>query len=609
MIEGWRRRACSRATGAARCVLLGMAVIAAGLTVWAAPSAAHAADGLDSIRAGARVEVDGTWRGDVLVATKVVVERADAFLELKGFATRIDTRARTIEIPPFVIEVPEDADIDDAHDDGDSYRLDELRHEWRLKVEGNLIGDRRFRAVEIDVDRKRTRALLELEGPVEAVGSTSSGGWIRVLGIRCEWNRATEFDVQEAAATSGVIRRTVDADDRRPEQQFQLTDWLTLGGEVQLDFQLEDDYDLDKHDNGDIFEMDTSLTLEATASISSSVYAFAKGRTAKGYVIFDENRDKRLQEQTKLEELYVYWGRLLGAPLALQLGRQDFDDPREWVYDDNLDAVRLHWTPGPFHVEYSWAGYVADVPRDRRDTMYQILHAEWEHHEDCSLAAYVVDVLDDSDADDSPFFVGLRALGEPTRSLQYWLDYAYLDGVNDLQSLNAHGGDVGGAYQFRDLPGRPYVFASYAFGSGDGRAGGDTDRNYRQTGLQDNNDRTFGVASYRYYGELLRPELSNLHVTSVGVGLNPAKWWSVDVIYHHYRQDHRSSMLRDTVLRSSPSGNSRDLGDEIDVVIGFSGLMDHLDVEIDFGYFTPGRAFEAENHPALWAAIQFEWNF
>ena len=48
---------------------------------------------------------------------------------------------------------------------------------------------------------------------------------------------------------------------------------------------------------------------------------------------------------------------------------------------------------------------------------------------------------------------------------------------------------------------------------------------------------------------------------------------------------------------------------EFDLVFGLDKLYGHLDIELDVGYFVPGHAFQNNDHPALWVALQFEWNF
>lgn len=555
---------------------------------------------------GMRVEVDGDYRDGILYAQKVVVEVPDPYPEIKGFATKIDPRARTLLVPPFHVEIDDETDIDDDRDEGDSYRLHELRKDWRLKIEVEVLGPNRVRAIEIDVDRYEPDRQLELESEIQAVEQTPDGTVLVILGVRC---LVTKETIVPEETISQARPRLVDEDERRPREQLKLFDRLTIGGDLQVDWEYEDDFDLDENDNEDLLEFDTSVNLEATLEISRNSYAFAKVRSAKSYVIFDEDRDRSLRERSQTEELNLYWGRIFDQPLALLVGRQDFDERREWLYDENLDGVRVFWNPKPFELEYSWSRFLHDAPRGRSDTLYHILMARWWHEKKSYVGAYMIDIRDDSDADVSPFFVGIRAHGRPRKSVRYWLDYAYLDGVEGVNELQAHGGDAGCAYQFRDLPWRPYVFAGYAFGSGDRNPNNRTDREFRQTGLHDNNARLFGNASYRYYGELLRPELSNLHVLTLGFGVLPLEWLSVDFVYHEYRQDTTSPRLRDTELRQRPNGLSRDLGREFDMVIGLEEVFGRFDAELDVGYFEPGSAFDTNNHPALWVALQLEWNF
>ena len=48
----------------------------------------------------------------------------------------------------------------------------------------------------------------------------------------------------------------------------------------------------------------------------------------------------------------------------------------------------------------------------------------------------------------------------------------------------------------------------WAWGSGDQEPQSGNNGTFRQTGFQDNNDKWSGVTSFRYYGELVDPELS-----------------------------------------------------------------------------------------------------
>ena len=61
------------------------------------------------------------------------------------------------------------------------------------------------------------------------------------------------------------------------------------------------------------------------------------------------------------------------------------------------------------------------------------------------------------------------------------------------------------------LPGQPMFTLGYAVGSGDRSPERGSDRAFRQTGLQSNDE------EFRTYGEILRPELSNLSIPVLAV--------------------------------------------------------------------------------------------
>ncbi len=147
----------------------------------------------------------------------------------------------------------------------------------------------------------------------------------------------------------------------------------------------------------------------------------------------------------------------------------------------------------------------------------------------------------------------------------------------------------------------------YAFGTGDPDRDDAVDRNFRQTGLQDNEGGFNGVSRFKYYGELFDPELSNLNILTVGVGARPASRTSVDLLYHRYTQHKASHSIRDSALNADPSGRSKELGAEIDLIIGYREVKD-LRLELMLGYFLPGSAFpSASNGVVSRATIRYDF--
>ena len=104
------------------------------------------------------------------------------------------------------------------------------------------------------------------------------------------------------------------------------------------------------------------------------------------------------------------------------------------------------------------------------------------------------------------------------------------------------------------------------------------------------------------------PELSNLSILTLGAGLRPSESTSIDLVYHYYRQNSASDELRSSNLEADPNGQSKELGQELDHVIGaeeFGGLT----AELVFGAFFPGNAFGSRADTAYFAGFEVQLAF
>lgn len=296
----------------------------------------------------------------------------------------------------------------------------------------------------------------------------------------------------------------------------------------------------------------------------------------------------------ELKEAWVRAGPAGDGPF-LQIGRQQFEDERKWAYDEELDAVRLGYRRGAFRGEVSVSrnGLVDKKPvgpaeRERIDNYIAV--GTWSPGEWLAVEAYVIGRDDRTAAGDRPWFVGLRSWGEPVEDLDYWLELGHVRGRAGGRRLRGWGVDLGLTYEWPVGP-RPGVTLGLAFGTGDGDGDDGRDRSFRQTGLHTNEGDFGGAAEFKYYGEILDPELSNLLILTAGVGVRPSERWSVDLVYHHYVQHRARPALRGADLEAEPSGRRRRLGGEIDLIVGVVEILDRIEVKATVGYFFPGPAF------------------
>ena len=182
-----------------------------------------------------------------------------------------------------------------------------------------------------------------------------------------------------------------------------------------------------------------------------------------------------------------------------------------------------------------------------------------------------------------------------------------VDEVED-NDVEAWAYDLGATWQTQ-WHGDPRLTLGYAFGSGDSDTQDDQDKAFRQTGLQDNNSRFRGVNRVHYYGELLRPELSNLRIWTASIGYPVLSNSSIEFIYHKYRQVHSSDRLRDVDIDSRPNGTDPDIGSELDIVFGFEESR-QWEIEFIFAAFKSGKAFgEQEGEIAYKLDFNLDYNF
>ena len=127
--------------------------------------------------------------------------------------------------------------------------------------------------------------------------------------------------------------------------------------------------------------------------------------------------------------------------------------------------------------------------------------------------------------------------------------------------------------------------------------------------MEANADVLSGVTSVNYYGELFDPELSNLMIFTTGVGIRPHDSVSLELIYHYYLQHRAQDDVLSSALDSDPSGESRFLGSELDLVLGVRKFK-QFDLKASFGLFLPGKALRSElNEPAIFTGLSLDYTF
>ncbi len=518
----------------------------------------------------------------------------------------------------------------------------------RVKIEGTYKGPTRFRAESIE---PRGEGRDRIGARIDALVRVEGGSEAHLMNYIVFLADGIEIEHEQPLASYALAPERIlggPSGDRELEREeddafgegFALTETLKLQGQLEWISDFEENFDLTEDttaDEEDRWDNAGALRFRLAWAPREDLYGVAELRYNQNYRRDEDNgvNDSETSHDGSLGETWLQWRDLGGNQgFDLTAGRQDFDDPREWIYDQNLDALRLTWirpdwrmdvsasttlTDGSERDEESWnaVAYLSNNDDDRYLAVYGLLRETDEAPTEVRNASDDPVIVDLSE---SSVFLGARALGEWLPQNESWADFSFLiaqrdapvnqgpvNVVVDEVDVAAWAYDVGTTWEppFAD----PFYFTiAYAFGQG----ASDANESYRQTGYQDNTAKFGGVTSFSYYGELFEPELSNLGITTLGVGTRIAERTSLDLVYHTYTQDEASAAYSpfpgiEANLDRRPNGADADLGWELDLIFGYRRFKS-WDLEIVGATFEPGEGFDQDD-TAYYAKFQLRYRF
>jgi alginate production protein len=387
-----------------------------------------------------------------------------------------------------------------------------------------------------------------------------------------------------------------------------------LKGTIAFESKVERNFDLDTASPDYVFELEPFLRLGFDIAPKRQLSGFVEVEALTEFQ-WEHDKPREVDQSLRVNQAFLRASDLMGGA-EIKLGRWLYRDRREWLIKENLDGVHVHLERAAVTIDVL-AGRVNVMRRDIFDANSKgdavnnyALMAEVEAVQNVHFGAFAVLRDEREGGRDRPLFLGLRSHGEPISGLTYWADVANVRGRADGRRLNGYGFDVGATYSLTERPFQPRFTLGYAWGSGDRNAHGSVDRAFRQTGLESNKARLGGFAKFKYYGEVLNPELSNLAIATAGVGLTADERISIDLFYHHYRRAQPGQGLRDHSLSIQPEvagGSGRHLGDGLDLIVGYRP-EGAITIDSSVGWFRPGAAF-ANRDSALFARFELKSAF
>jgi hypothetical protein len=419
-----------------------------------------------------------------------------------------------------------------------------------------------------------------------------------------------------------------------------------IEGEYEIKLDYQKNFALDRRNRDDLFRFDQEFQLRWSYRPKDWISVLLEGKLLGEHQLYTGGGGRRSEFDPERGETWIRFDNLLGQDLTLKLGRQNFEEPRRWWWDDDLDAAGLRYRHGSGVFEF---GFGRELPRKslrekfsdpEHEGVFRVLaRANWLYlnnhgldlfslyHDDRSrtpsVGAFVSpDSEDPSDA--RLWWGGIRASGSETGAygeFSYWADAAIVLGNEKLLELAGAPGNPqvvtsrrkqrvrGWAFDSglrwdSPLPAEPLFTLGYAVGSGDKTQESGSDRAFRQTGLESNDE------EFRTYGEILRPELSNLSIPVVAVPLPILSNTYVEFAYRHFRQIHAAPFVRgEARIEAEPNGIKKNIGQEW-MLYSLIKEWKKIEIELVGAAFRAGNAYGALSGKmaySLFTKITFEF--
>jgi len=375
-----------------------------------------------------------------------------------------------------------------------------------------------------------------------------------------------------------------------------------------------------------LVEEEFELEFKIEYSVSNDFYLFFTGALIdETETIETENEEEKT---SGLERKEMGLGYFFGETVQseLKLGRMEFASTSEWFlwWDEELDSVRLKSNFGDFETMLALAEEQARESTDEdfidpelKDVQRVMLSVDWEFADAHSLIFYYLDQSDDSRSFNIGEFANAENDDEEDADLHWsgisYLGYFDLDSIGEFE-IEMHTARVSGdetVYEFEDASGgltevvereqnkvsgtaqsyllswTPPALENWRFILGTARGSGDSNtddnrvKSFRQTGLQDDSESL---------GALYLPELSNLIVDVIGVHWHVLEGVKISLLSFDYQQQKPANEIRDASIELDPTGLSRELGNEIDLVVSIE-TDDGLEFILTAAEFDPGKAY------------------
>jgi alginate production protein len=165
-----------------------------------------------------------------------------------------------------------------------------------------------------------------------------------------------------------------------------------IEGEYEVKLDYRNNFALDRGNRDDLFRFDQEFQLRWFYRYNEWISFLLEGKVLGEHQLYTGGSGRRSEFDPERGETWVRLDNLFGRDLRVKIGRQNFEEPRRWWWDDDLDAVGIRYRNNSGFFEF---GAGRELPRkslrenfsdpENEGVFRALARANWRYFKDNAL--------------------------------------------------------------------------------------------------------------------------------------------------------------------------------------------------------------------------------
>ena len=287
------------------------------------------------------LEFKGYWdTSGVFVATDLEELPKPRLPKLRGSIQGIDLENGIITMYGVPIEIYDKTQFLEAEEE---YSLDDLKIGQRIEVSCKIDESGRWKARKVKV--KGIKESDKIKGTITRISVDGNPpDTVEIHGLIILLIRETDLNEPGSFFEEEEFEELALAGAESNSEGIILGEKLLLNGDYRQTIRRETEFDLSEFIAADHSDVEPQLRLELTGYWNKSFRTFFQLRMRKQYSF---NSERNISQSRELDagdtQLYLLARDVGVNGLTFKVGRQDVEEPREWLFDEYLDAIRIYY--------------------------------------------------------------------------------------------------------------------------------------------------------------------------------------------------------------------------------------------------------------------------